>query len=73
MGGQPIPQQGRLLPAEEASQLTERLDQAVGVVGVDLAVEGEGRAAATGAVAEPGGHRHSLPFEVVADDRSVAA
>jgi predicted ATP-grasp superfamily ATP-dependent carboligase len=41
VGGQPIPQQGCLLPAEEAAQLAERLDQAFGVVGVDLVVEGK--------------------------------
>jgi hypothetical protein len=27
VGGQPIPQQGRLLPAKEAAQLAERLDE----------------------------------------------
>src|SRR5215208_1779248 len=52
VGGQPIPQQGRLLPVEEASQLAECADQAVGVVGVELVVEGQGCATAAGAVAQ---------------------
>jgi len=48
MGGQPVPHQGRLLPAERPAQLTKRADQAVGVVGVELVVEGQvGAATAT--------------------------
>jgi hypothetical protein len=41
VGGQPIPQQRRLLPAEKAAQLAERTDQRVGVVGADLVMEGQ--------------------------------
>jgi hypothetical protein len=72
VGGQPVPQQGRLLPAEEAAQLAERADQGVGVVGDWLVVEGQLGAAAAGAVADRGGHRGPLPLEVVADDRGAA-
>lgn len=36
MGGQPTPQQGRLLLAEEPAPLAQRLNQAVGAVGIDL-------------------------------------
>jgi hypothetical protein len=45
VGGQPIPQQGRLLPAEKAAQPFQGADQGVGVVGADLMVEGQRRAA----------------------------
>jgi hypothetical protein len=51
VGGQPVPQQDRLLPAKEAPQPFERADQGVGVVGADLVVEGQRRAAAARAVA----------------------
>jgi hypothetical protein len=34
------------LPVKEAAQLGQGTDQGVGVVGVDLVVEGDGRAAA---------------------------
>jgi hypothetical protein len=56
VGGQPVPQQGRLLPAKEPAQLAQGLDEGVGVVGVDMVVEGKGRAAATGAVAQGRGY-----------------
>ena len=49
VGGQPVPQQGRLLPTEKAAQLAERADQRVGVVGVQLVMEGELGATAAGA------------------------
>jgi hypothetical protein len=52
VGGQPIPQQRRLLPAEKAAQLAERTDQRVGVVGADLVMEGQLRTAATRPVAQ---------------------
>jgi len=39
VGGQPVPEQGRLLPAKEAAQLAQGADQRLGVVGVDLVVE----------------------------------
>jgi hypothetical protein len=52
VGGQPVPHQRRLLPAEEAAQPFQSADQGVGVVGADLVVEGQGRAAAAGAVAQ---------------------
>jgi hypothetical protein len=71
-GRQPVPQQGRLLPAEKAAQLDERADQRLGVVGADLVVEGGRRAATARAVAQPSRHRGPLPFEVVADDGGVA-
>jgi len=45
VGGQPVPYQGRLLPAEEAAQPFERADQGVGVVGALLVMEGQLRAA----------------------------
>jgi hypothetical protein len=73
VGGQPVPQKGRLLPAEEAAQLTQRADQRVGVVGVELMVEGQCRAAPARAIAQPGGHRRPLPLEAVADHRGVPA
>jgi hypothetical protein len=73
VGGQPVPQQGCLLPAEEASQLAQGADQGLRVVGADLMVEGEGRAATAGAVAQGGGHGCPLPLEPVADDWGVAA
>jgi hypothetical protein len=41
VGGQAIPQQRRLLPAEEAPQLAEHHDQGVGVVAAGLEVEAE--------------------------------
>jgi hypothetical protein len=41
VGGQPVPHQGRLLPAERPARLTKRADQAVGAVGVELVVEGQ--------------------------------
>jgi hypothetical protein len=41
---QPVPQQGRLLPAKKAAQLGERADQSAGVVGVELVMEGQCRA-----------------------------
>ena len=68
VGGQPVPEQGRFLPAEEAAQLAQGLDEGVGVVGVRLMVKGEGRAAAAGAVAQAGRHRRPLPVEVVVED-----
>jgi hypothetical protein len=41
VGGQPVPQQGRRLPAERPAQLVQSADQGIGVVGIDLVVEGE--------------------------------
>jgi hypothetical protein len=73
VGGQPVPHQRRLLPAEEAAQLAQRLDEGVGVVGVVLLVEAHGRAAAQRAVADRRCHRCALPPEVVADDGGVPA
>src|SRR5215211_5166519 len=60
-------------PPRKAPQLAQGADEAVGVIGVVLMVEGHGRAAAQGPKAQGGGHRRPLPFEVVEDDRSVAA
>src|SRR6266536_4846880 len=68
VGGQPVPHKGRLLPAKEAAQLVQGLDERVGVVGDWLVVEGQLRAATAGAVAQRGGHGGALPLEVVADD-----
>jgi len=65
-GQQPVPDQGGLLPAEDAAQPGERVDQRVGVVGVGLAVEGDLGAAAVGAVAQSGGHVRAFPAEAVA-------
>jgi hypothetical protein len=72
VGRQPVPHQRRLLPAEETSQLSEGPDQAVGVVGADLMVEGQGRATA-GAITQPRGHRRTLPLEAVVNDRGMPA
>ena len=36
VGGQPVPQQRRLLPAEQAAQPFQGADQGVGVIGVQL-------------------------------------
>jgi hypothetical protein len=47
VGGQPVPHQGRLLPAEKGPQLTQRADEGVGVVGAVLMVEGDRGTAAT--------------------------
>ena len=41
VGGQPVPQQRRLLPAKEASQLPKDFDQAVGVVLARADMEGQ--------------------------------
>jgi hypothetical protein len=71
VGGQPVPHKRRLLATEEAAQPFQRADQGVGVIGADLVVEGQLGAAATGAVAQPGRHRGSLPLEAVADHRGV--
>jgi hypothetical protein len=73
VGGQPVPHQGRLLPAERPAQLLKRADQGLGVVGVELMVKGDRCAAAAGAVAQRGSHRTALPLEVVADDRGGPA
>jgi hypothetical protein len=48
------PEQGRLLTAEEPSQLAEHLDQAVGVVVAGRDVEGKLGTAAADAVADRG-------------------
>jgi hypothetical protein len=47
VGGQPVPHQGRLLPAEKGPQLAEGADEGVGVVGAVLMVEGDRGTAAT--------------------------
>ena len=73
VGGQPVPQQRGLLPAEEAAQLAQGLDEGVGVVGVELVVEGQRGAATAGAVAQSGGHGCPLPLEPVAHHRRAAA
>jgi hypothetical protein len=46
VGGQPVPDKRRLLPAKEAAQLAEGADQGAGVVGIDLVMEGDRCAAA---------------------------
>jgi len=43
VGGQAVPQQRGLLPAQEPPQLTENLDQAIGVVVAERDVEGQVR------------------------------
>ena len=73
VGREAVPQQGRLLPAQEDPQLVQGLDERVGVVGVGLVVEGQRRAAAARPVAQAGRHRGPLPLEVVAEDGGVAA
>jgi hypothetical protein len=54
VGRQTVPGQGRLLPAEEATQLAQDLNQAVGVVVAGLDVEGKLGAAAADAITERG-------------------
>jgi hypothetical protein len=72
MGRQVIPQQRGLLAAEEAPQLAEDFDQAVGAAVARMDVEGELGAAAH-AVAERGGHRGAFPVERVGQHRRPAA
>ena len=72
MGRQPVPQQGGLLPAQEATQLGQHLDQGVGVVVAGLEVEAELGAATSDAVAEGGRHRRLLPVEPVLEHRRLA-
>src|SRR5215217_7662503 len=70
---QPIPQHGRLLPTQEAPQLAQHADQAVGVVAARLDMEGELAAATIGAKAQRGGDRGTLPVEPVDQHRGLAA
>jgi hypothetical protein len=63
VGGQAIPPQGGLLPAEEASQLAEHPDQGVGVVAAGLQVEAKLAATAAHPIAQGGSHRRALPVE----------
>jgi hypothetical protein len=72
VGRQAVPQQGGLLPAQEAPQLGEDLKQAVGVVVAGGDVEGELGAAAADAVAQRGGHGGLLPVERVYQDWRLA-
>ena len=46
VGGEPVPDQGRLLPTQRPGQLLQGADQGVGVGGADLMVEGACCAAA---------------------------
>jgi hypothetical protein len=57
------------VPAEEAAQLAQSLNERVGVVGVELMVERQRGAATAGAIAQPGRHGCPLPVAVVADHR----
>ena len=68
VGWQPVPQQGGLLPAEEAPQPFEDFDQAVGIVVACPDVESELGAAAANAVAQRGRHGGLLPVERVGQD-----
>jgi hypothetical protein len=63
MGRQPVPEQGRLLPTQEPAQLTNDLDEGVGVVVAGGDMEGQLRPAAPDAVAEGGRHRGLRPVE----------
>jgi hypothetical protein len=60
MGGQPVPQQGGLLAAQEPPQSAQDLDEGVGVVGTGLDVEGKLGAAARYDLAARGRHRRLL-------------
>jgi hypothetical protein len=51
MGGQPIPQQGGLLPTQKPAQLRKDLDQGVGLVVAGDDVEGQLGTAAAEALA----------------------
>jgi hypothetical protein len=51
MSGQPVPEQGRLLTAEELPQLADHLDQSIGVVVAGGDVEAELGAATAHAIA----------------------
>jgi hypothetical protein len=66
------PQPGQLEPGTTTLFAGFRVVKGLGVVGVDLVVEGEGRATTAGAVAQGGGLGCPLPLESVADDRGVA-
>jgi hypothetical protein len=65
MGGHAIPQQGGLLPAEEPSQLTEDLDEALGVVVAGRVVEAELGAAAP----SPQARRHRARISLAVPGR----
>jgi hypothetical protein len=71
VGRQPVPQQRGLLPTQEAAQLAQDLDQAVGVVVARLEVQGDLGAAASDAIAQRGRHRGLLPVERVGQHRRL--
>src|SRR5829696_9541180 len=73
VGRQPVPQQGRLLPTQEAPQLAQHADQAVGVVAAGLDMEGQLAAATGRAKAQRGGDRGALPVEPVDQHGGVPA